>query len=307
MYLIVSATKNYKAAISFTDDVINANTVGHEIHVTRPIVMILLSMGLITSSDTIVTRNDERFFLYSNIFNNIIGYDDLPSDVDASQIIDIIQANMWFHGGAHMMPQTSLEKRFPIMTQIRLNQIPYRTETYNNLITNIDFKHNIVDKEYILIHHRLVNYSNESNYTKDIISCIKSIDPNIQIIIFSIKKLDIFPPEIIIVNDLQSYASLMYDKHCKIFISEFSGGGQLSQYCHRNKIFYFGNAYIPHLHTNIKIDDMINQANLQTSFYNMFDWKVFTDTSIYVFSNINSLLTNMNKYYHDTDKKYLRI
>lgn len=309
LYLIVSANNKYKAKIPFNDDVINANTIGHELHITRPILMILLSMNLISSDDTVVTRNKERFFLYSNTFKNVIGYDEL-ADKDNIDIIDIAQVNMWFHCMAHMVNQTDLEKRFPIMSKIRLNQISYRSEQYNNLIKNIDFKDepsNIINKDYILIHHRLVNYHNESNYTKDIISCIKSIDPNIQIIIFSIKKLDIFSPEIIIINDLQSYASLMYDKRCKIFISEFSGGGQLSQYCHRNKIFYFGNSYIKELYTNIKIDDVIGEANLQTSLYNKFDWKVFTDASIYVFSNINSLLTNMNKYYYDTDKKYLRI
>jgi len=39
MYLIVSATNKYKSQVTFNGEVIYANMVGHEIHVTRPILM----------------------------------------------------------------------------------------------------------------------------------------------------------------------------------------------------------------------------------------------------------------------------
>ena len=306
MYLIVSATNKYKGEIKFNDDVINANTVGHEIHITRPILMILLSMNLITTDDIIVTRNNERFFLYSNIFKNIIGYDDLPSDIDQSQLIDITQANMWFHGKADIMHLTTLEKHFPIMSQIRMNKnIRFRNEHFNSLIRNIHFKDcsDSIKSDFVIIHHRIVNYNNSINYTSQIISSIQSIDPNLQIIIFSIEKPNDIPSSVLHINDLSTYASLMHNDKCKLVISEFSGAGQLSQYCHRRKIFYFCKTY--HFYPGQDITNVMTEANQDTNIYDKFDCKIFTDASVYVFSNINSLLDTMKKYYYDT--KYLRI
>ena len=62
MYIIVSTSNNYKGEIIGIDCIIRANTIGHEIHLTRPILIFLLCNNLISLDDTIVTKNNERFF-----------------------------------------------------------------------------------------------------------------------------------------------------------------------------------------------------------------------------------------------------
>ena len=46
MYLVVSTTDKYQVEWKFRHNLINAMTIGHEIHITRPILLILLSMNL---------------------------------------------------------------------------------------------------------------------------------------------------------------------------------------------------------------------------------------------------------------------
>ena len=68
MYIITSVGINYRGPIIGCDHVIRAGTIGHEIHITRPVLMVLLSNHLISTDDIIVTKNYERFFLYNKIF-----------------------------------------------------------------------------------------------------------------------------------------------------------------------------------------------------------------------------------------------
>jgi len=308
-YFIVSATKLYTPKIRFNDDIINANTIGHEIHITRPIVLLLLSMKLINNTDTIVTKNKERFFLYNNIFTNVIGYDDLPRDIDVSTIIDVTQANMWFHGMEHKMEETDLEIRFPILTQIRkYKNIEFRNELFNKLVLDIEYKDcsNIIQKDFIIIHHRIVNYHQPVNYTKNIIAKIKEINPMIDIFIFCIEKLEGYPTDITFINDITTYASLMNHEKCNAVITEFSGGGQLSQYCHNKKIIYFSNTYQFYPNNN-DIYKVLEKGNDTTNIYNNFDIKLFTNPSMYVFSNINLLITNLQSCLLETERRILRI
>jgi hypothetical protein len=309
MYLVVSTTDKYKVELQFHDNLINAMTIGHEIHITRPILLLLFSMNLISRNDTIVTKNSERFFLYSNIFSKVIGYDDIPSNINNDEIFYITDANMWFHGMKDTMHLSKLEKTFPILTQIRESNISYRTEVYNDLIRNMNYTDcsNIIKKDFIVIHHRLTSYSRELNYTKDIISAIQAIDPDVQIFVFCVNgRLDGYPENITFVNDISIYASLMNHTQCKAVITEFSGGGQLAQYCHTKKIFYFCNAYPVYSEIN-DINISIDQANMPTSLYNKFDLKLFTNSSIYVFNDIQSLLKNINQYYFNNTHMYLRV
>lgn len=309
MYLIVSGTANYKGKIRYTGDIIEANTIGHEIHVTRPIIMILLSKNLISPSDIIVTKNKERYFLYSNIFPTVISYEDMPSNLDDSQVVDLAQASMVFHGYGGIMHTTDLEKRFPIMSDIRTNKrITIRTEEYNTLMTNIHYTDcsDIIKKDFVVIHYRLVDYdTNKINYVNEIISATHTLDSNLQIIVFCANKQTGYADDITFVDDISIYASLMHDDRCKAVITEFSGGGQLTQYCHSKKIFYFCKAYP--VYTGHDLQDVINEANHPNHLYDRFDLKLHTDASIYVFPNLASMIANLKTYYLDTGKKYLRI
>ena len=310
MYFIVSASKNYKPNPQFyvSDAVIYVNTIGHEIHVTRPILFILLSMGLIDSSAIIVTRSNERFFFYSKIFKNIIQYDDLPSNIDPDQLIDLTEANMWFDGKQHSMIESGFEKAFPIMTQIReKGDIPFRTPYFNSLIRSMDYPDcsDIIKKTYVVVHHRIVDYNTSQTIydTQKIIKAIRDIDKDVQIFVFSRIPLSDLPEDILVVTTISMYASLMNNPMCKAVFTEFSGGGQLSQYCHHRNIFVFQNnylfVYINRYNTH-NLNEIITYVNSPTNLYEGFDIKLFTGANIYQFSNLESLLTNMHTYYPNT-------
>ena len=346
MYLIVSATKNYKPKYRFHDDIINAMTVGHEVCLTRPIVMILLSMNLISRDCTIVTQDKSRFFLYSNIFKNVIGYDDIPSNIDDSQIIDLAQVNIFCHTDKELtqeienipgwkdatfqmkeqfllqiaqdikgklappmqiMEILDLEKRFPIMTKIRNKEIHYRTESFNSLIADINYVgcSHLIKKDFVIVHHRIVTYSSESKDTHNIVSAIREIDPEVQIFIFSIKKLEGFSSDITFIDDLEIYASLLNNDRCKAIFSEYSGLAILSQYCHNKKIFYLETAY--KIYEEFNIYNVIIEANQPNNLYDKFDMKLFTNTSIYIFKDLDSFLKEFKTYYFDKEIKILRI
>ena len=321
MYLIVSATNNLKPKFYFNDIINMAKTIGHEIHVTRQIVLLLLSMNLIDTNVTIVTKNYERFFLYNNIFKNVMAFDDLSPDIDKSKVIDLTQANRWFHdvrflNNDSMMQFTDIERRFPIMTHIRkLKSIPFRNEKFNNMVLNINYINisHLIKKDFVIIHHRIVDHKswyNKENYTQHIIDKVRYIDPDVQIFIFSVEHIEI-SSDITIISDIPTYASLLQSDQCKAYISEFSGGGQLSQYCHKNKIFYFFNThriYGENKNTLTDINEVVKVANRPTNFYEYFDVKIFTDASMYFFWDISVLLGELDRFYFNTEKrKYLRI
>jgi hypothetical protein len=134
---------------------------------------------------------------------------------------------------------------------------------------------------------------------------LKSILPEIQIFIFCVKKLDGYTDDITFINDISVYASLMNDARCKAVITEFSGGGQLAQYCHNEKILYYCNAYP--FYTGVEIGKVIREANEPNNLYDYFDVKLHTGASIYIFSTFDSLLTNFKRIYFDDERKIVRM
>jgi hypothetical protein len=228
------------------------------------------------------------------MFLNIITYDDLSSDIDPALIIDVTHANMWTDT-PYDMEKTDLERRFSILSEIRkYKKINFRNDIFSNFMKNIEYNDlsELIKNKYVIVHHRLVKYNNEKNYTQQIISKIKKIDPSLQIFIFCNKKLTGYTEDITFIDDISIYASLMNNDNCVAVISEFSGGGQLSQYCHNKKIIYFCNHY--DFYQGCNITDVFNEANSAGNLYDYFDAKLFTNASVYVCSTINTLLNNIS-------------
>ena len=166
----------------------------------------------------------------------------------------------------------------------------------------------IIQGPFIVIHHRVVSYGESQNLcdTKHIIDVIQKVDSDVQIIIFSSIPLHDVSTNISVVHDISTYASLMNHTLCKAVFTQFSGGGQLSQYCHNKKIFVYCKPYP--FYPNTDIHHVITEANAPTNLYNKFDFKIFTDSNIYIFRNINAMLQNIHLYYVDVPcKRYLRI
>ena len=90
-----------------------------------------------------------------------------------------------------------------------------------------------------------------------------------------------------IINNIDIYASLLKNENCEFIISELSGGGEFSQYCHEKKIYLYSNSYIikdfssslPLLQTNNKLHHNWNKHGT-------------TNATLYHYKNIDELLLN---------------
>ena len=97
----------------------------------------------------------------------------------------------------------------------------------------------------------------------------------------------------------------MNNDNCKAVFSEFSGGGQLSQYTHKKKIFYIETIYT--IYRGHNIISLFEEANQPNNLYDRFDLKLFTTPSIYIFKDIYEFINNFKDYYFDIDVKIIRI
>lgn len=292
-YIIVSADpSNYRGKVIGFDCINRAGTIGHEIHISRPILIFLLSRHLITTNDIIVTKSKERFFLYSEIFKNIIEYNEMDFNMNNDLICDITHLNslLWPTLPHLVLDVFDIEQKFNILKQIRTNDIIVKTELYNDLVKKINYIDiGEIQKNYIVIHHRLVKYDNGSNNVNETMHIILKIFekyPDLDIVLFTINYVG-FPrhPRINVVSTIDRYASYMNHAKCKAVISQFSGGGQLSQYCHNKFIFYY--------HKHYGFSNAFSRANSDTNIYNDFDYKKNTNANVFMFNNYIHLSDNI--------------
>jgi hypothetical protein len=76
----------------------------------------------------------------------------------------------------------------------------------------------------------------------------------------------------------------MKNENCLCVISELSGGGEISQYCHNNKIFLYGNSY----GINNKESKLIFNEN--TNLHDNWNEHGTTDATLYKFSDYKIML-----------------
>ena len=288
MYIIVSTSNNYKGEIIGIDCIIRANTIGHEIHLTRPILIFLLCNNLISLDDTIVTKNNERFFLYSDIFKNIIEYDNLPIN---SEVIDITHINTLIENRLNFNIKLDIEDKFPILKRMRTNDVIIRTNEYNSLINKINYIPLIIDNDFVVIHDRNTTY-NYSNVNDSIylINNILQYFPNLNIVLFTINKTNKNLNKIKVVNRIDEYASYMNHSRCKAVFSPFSGAGQLAQFCHNISIYYYIGAYSFY---KGNVEELFIQANEKSNIYSSFDLKKTTETNVQVFNTTQEIIQHI--------------
>lgn len=266
---------------------------GHEIHITRIIVLDMLLQNKINEDDIIVTF-DDRKFLYNQIFKNIINYKNyLELNKDNFIIIPIVIYN------GHYVRKVINIKEFNIINYT----IPdtFYTEEFKKLCGKIDFlnlydnlDYNFINNLFIVIHHR---FNQNIDKLLNILYIIKKI--NIKIIIFNHQILQlkdkINDNNIIYIDNLQVYASLLNNINCKLFISEWSGGGQLSQYTCNSTILYYFDNYLDHY--NPLIDNKDREKNSIISKYigNDYDFKCITNCTRIYYNNYNDFINNLEK------------
>ena len=279
----MSDFENNYILLSGADDVLpqmaQRKHLGHELFFTRKILLLLLYNNLINKNVTIVTLYNDRKFLYENYFNNVITYKEYKLLNTNHQFLNLCP---------YLLHTQELEKEFldsinapqgktiPQLIKLGLkkknlidNQIFQNTNTadFNKFICNLNyvslnnFKH-ITDKQFVVIHIRPT--SKYINYLLEFIQYCKSCINNLEFVIFTTLKNIEYPNQ---TNNLQIYASFMNHKNCKALISEWSGGGQLSQFCAIKVIYYFDN--YPQLYYSDSISEYENNNN--KNFYDNWD------------------------------------
>jgi len=262
---------------------------GHEIHMSRFVLFDMLVQNVISINDIIVTLKD-RLFLYTKIFPNCI--DDISfmnMDKTKYEIINLsLITGSDIHVNRNAIYETYnhkvLDKFYTQDFKLLLNNIEYCDINY-------DYNYN---KDYIVIHQR---------YNCNIDKLIKLIEKineknNVNIVIFNNNKsfLELKLQKynnLIYIDNLQVYASFLNSYQtkykCKLFISEWSGGGQISQYTYDGKILYYFDHYNDNGYTGQEVSFL--KESMTGDFRGPhWDFKYSRDIEMKLFKNINDLL-----------------
>jgi len=251
------------------------SNLGHELFFTRKIVLILLLNNLINENYIIVTAYEDRKCLYSSIFNNVITYDTFMT-LNETNVINLCPYLLSLYAAEqHFLDNIGAPngKTMQCLKNLGLDEVMLcendifkncNTELLNNLCCKIDFidltlYENIIKSDFFIIH---IRYG--SKYLEYIYNIIDTF--NINCIIFT--QSTNISNKYNIVSDLQIYASLLNHVNCKFFISEWSGGGQLSQFCHNKKILYYYDNYPADYNNN---EESLYRENNNKNFYAYWD------------------------------------
>ena len=232
---------------------------GHELFFTRKILFTLLYYKLIKTNVTVITSYNDRKFLYNKYFNNIITFREFQSISTPFNDNSIIDLSPYL--------KTNYTKTIKELNNIGLdNPSLFENKIFNNVntvefnkyICNLNYcntyKYNdIIDKKFFVIHIRPT--SKKVNYCLEFIKYC-DLNKNLKCVIFTTLKNVKYKYQ---TCDLQMYASLMMHDNCIGLLSEWSGGGQLAQFCAKKIIFYYEN--YPHSYHTSQVLNYEQQNN----------------------------------------------
>lgn len=258
---------------------------GHEIHMTRYVLFDMLVQNRVTTDDVIVTLKDRRF-LYTQIFSNVI--DTLTYDTMDTSGYTIINLSL-ITGSDITVDRDSIFRHY----QHQVLDKFYSDHT-KSLLDSIEYTEDIVDMEgpYIVIHYR---YGSDSLFLKNMVDKIyETYGDGMNIVIFnnniSILKNNLEQySRITFTEHLQTYASYLHHKNCVLFISEWSGGGQLAHYCYTGKILYY---FMTYTDTHYVGHEAKYVANSMIADFKgpHWDFKHSTDIHVVMFPTISDLI-----------------
>lgn len=276
------------------------NCLGYEINLGRCILIDFLLQNKI-DLETIVVTVPDRMFLYNSIFKNTI------SDIDYFNITNKEDYDIYDLTEYTSSSGNIFEYCKDLFSRINYT-IPakYYTSEFQSFVTKITYLPLEINTDFILIHHR---YDANINKLKNTIDFLHNKCPNHMIVLFNnnienLKNHFLDKSNIIYIDHLQTYVSYMNHLKCTLFITEFSGGGQLSNYCCNADIYvYFDtysccfNGYKNRNFDYVKdLQELLNYA-LSNSYIECPDFKKFTNGNLKLFYNIDSLLENINLIY----------
>ena len=278
-YIVLSIQSNSHDAYS---------ALGHEIHISRFILYDLLQNNFINNECIIVTLSSDRFFLYSNTFKNLLTWQEYKNNVVIDdEIIDLCYYSVWFTKDNVIDYFKKINYSFDMFE---------KTDRLAKYICDINYVDltdyfNIINQNYILIHRRFTSKSNNIN---QIINTLKKFY-KCPIVIFATDAQNIDQENIVVINNLQLFASFLNNPKCKLLISEWSGGGQLSQYCFNKTILYYFDNY-PSNDYELRYEEYQELANQQKNIFICWDFKTTTSCIRKYYKTLDELVTNLNKF-----------
>jgi len=265
------------------------NALGHEIHVSRFILFDLLQKNLIDPKSIIVTMLNERFFLYEKYFDNVISYEDyVMNKIDGIEEMDLTEYSTF-----------SRTDQIDAFKKINYHYDQFiKTDFFVNCMSNVHFQDltqtRITNDKFILIHNRTKITGRENKNIESfvkILGRIKSLE-NVNIVVFSSDALNINIENVYITNNLNVYCSYLNHKNCKLFISEWSGGGQLSQYFYNGKILYYFDNYPSHDYEKNYLSFQ-ELANKNTNVRESWDFKTVTNCERFYYKTLDDMLDDL--------------
>ena len=199
------------------------NALGHELHLTRYILYDMLQKNIIDNNVNIVTNSKDRFFLYSNIFTKIHEWNDYIKNKTIDNNIKVTDLTKYSSGLMIEHISDKFERTSKFVDYI--NNI-------NIINLNEDEKYkSIIENDFIVVHYRfsMVNSDTKITHNGNTQNLFKIIDKirehtNNYIVIFCSKlpdekvQKDLECKNIVVIDNLQYYASFLSNKKCKLLI-----------------------------------------------------------------------------------------
>ena len=294
---------------------------GHEIHVGRSIVVDMVCKGILQKShgDCIMTGLPDRRFLYESLlgFENVVDFSLVPGIQQpirppkntsdylslASSVFNEIEAfsnHQVINLSAYALPPTYCT----FDTSEEMASVGYAVpETYwtpayieHSKQFNLLSKHEVNEliqpalSLFVIIHHR---YNASVDKLKQIIG---TLPVELAKVIFSSNsaslKLQVSElPNLIFIEDLKTYSSLLHDARCKLLISEWSGAGQIAQYTlgPQGGIWFYYDHY-PDIF-NFTMTHKIWELNARLgNYFNCWDFKLTSGCTIQHFGSFDNLI-----------------
>ena len=147
-------------------------------------------------------------------------------------------------------------------------------------------KHEIIFLTILKIIDKIRKYTDNTI----VIFCSKLPDEKVQ--------KDLECKNIVIIDNLQYYASFLSNKKCKLLISEWSGGGQLSQYCFDGKIIYYFD-YYPSNDYELNFDSYQKTANVHNNIFNCWDFKTTRTNEREYYKTFDLMINDLSKNFNN--------
>ena len=219
MYIVSGGYDSKGTCEDDSNDLNKYYELGWECVVSNICIKNLLDLGKISKEDTVVT-NEDRKFIYSSVFDNVIDWDTFKQlNVDKSKIYSVDYLNF-----------SSL---------VDLSKVNKELICDFDLIENIEEQFNITDN-FICYCVRLRTHSNYRNSSVEVAKkVISNVVNNLKMKVFVVGQGAEFlcDNKNVIHVGLREFSSLMNSKKCKGCISKLSGIIHLVNFCgHENLV-----------------------------------------------------------------------